>query len=523
MTTKEPLPHGWCWANVDQLGNAIGGVTKGRDLHGRSTVTMSYLRVANVQRGGLDLTEIKSIEVLAEEVERYLLRKGDVLLTEGGDADKLGRAALWKEEVETCIHQNHVFRVRLDSNILPQWLMYFANSPAGRAYFAEAAKQTVNLASINLTQLRSFPVPLAPLPEQHRIVDAIEQQFTCLDAGVAALKRVQATLKRYRAAVLKAAVEGKLTEAWRAVHSDVEPASKLLERILADRRARWEADLRAKGKDPVKAMYEEPKKSSTTELHSLPDSWCWATAEQLSDETRAITYGVIKLGEPVAGGVPTLRSSNVRHLRLELDTVKRISQLLANEYKRTFLEGGEILVTVRGTLGGVVAVPEALAGYNISREVAMIALVAKETGPCTALFMGSPPIQRWMMQNTKGIAYTGLNIESLKALPVPLAPQAEQEQVASEVEQYLSVATELEVAVGANLKRAERLRQSILERAFSGRLVPQDPDDESARVLLERIKSGRTTNRDVTAQELWPTLPTEQGSTGATLLSERVR
>jgi type I restriction enzyme S subunit len=162
---------------------------------------------------------------------------------------------------------------------------------------------------------------------------------------------------------------------------------------------------------------------------------------------------------------------------------------LLNGY--TFLQGGEILVTVRGTLGGVAVVPDDFAGYNISREVAMIAFVLPSLAPCLALFIGSPPIQNWMMKSTKGIAYTGINIETLKEAIIPLPPFAEQEQIVAEVERHLSLISQLEVTVEANLKRAERLRQIILREAFAGRLVPQDPDDEPASVLLERIRGER--------------------------------
>src|SRR5206468_2460966 len=129
-------------------------------------------------------------------------------------------------------------------------------------------------------------VKVAPLPEQHRIVAAIEQQFTRLEASVAALQRARTKLKRYRAAVLKAAVEGKLTEAWRAEHPTTEPASVLLERILQERRAKWEADLRAKGKDPAKVKYVEPAGPDVEGLPELPEGWCWATPKQLASTNK---------------------------------------------------------------------------------------------------------------------------------------------------------------------------------------------------------------------------------------------
>ncbi len=234
--------------------------------------------------------------------------------------------------------------------------------------FHEYVTGTTRL-KLNQSQMNKIPIPLAPLPEQHRIVTEIEKQFTRLDAGSAAVKRAQANLKRYKAAVLKAACEGKLVEQ----NPSDEPASALLARMLAERRVKWELDLHAKGKDPKKAKYEEPKSPDINELPELPKGWCWTSAEQLSDETRAITYDVIKLGDPVENGIPILRSSDVRHLHLERDHVKRIDPEIANEFKRTFLRGGEVLVTVRGTLGGVVVVPDDCNGFNISREVAMIA------------------------------------------------------------------------------------------------------------------------------------------------------
>jgi len=317
-----------------------------------------------------------------------------------------------------------------------------------------------------------FVVP--PLPEQRLIVAEIEKQFTRLDAGVSALRRVQANLKRYRAAVLKAACEGKLvpTEAELAksrnskseARNKFETGEQLLQRILKQRREKWAG----------KGKYKEPAAPDATGLPKLPEGWCWATAEQLSDESRAITYGVIKLGEDVPDGIPTLRSSDVRHLRLDLEGVKCISPKIAGNYRRTFLEGGEILVTVRGTLGGVVVAPKACKGFNVSREVAMIALVESSVAANVAIFIGSIPVQNWLLQRTRGIAYTGINIATLKALPVPLPPLAEQERIVAEVERRLSVVEELSALVTANLQRATRLRQSILQRAFEGKLVQQE-------------------------------------------------
>jgi len=165
-----------------------------------------------VQRGYLDLDVVKDMEIRIDELERYRLRKGDVLMTEGGDWDKLGRAAIWNEEIPTCIHQNHIYRIRpADTRqLLPTWIMLFANSPQGRSYFEDASKQTTNLASINLTQLRSCPLPVPPVAEQHRIVAKVDELMAVCDRLEAQLSSAQLARGRLLEAVLHDALNSRV-------------------------------------------------------------------------------------------------------------------------------------------------------------------------------------------------------------------------------------------------------------------------------------------------------------------------
>ena len=221
-TTRLPaLPEGWCWTTLETVAEIEGGITKDQKRpRSPTTRRLPYLRVANVQRGFLDLAEMKTILADEDEITSLRLRPGDILFTEGGDRDKLGRGWVWNGEIEECIHQNHIFRARPCLGVVdPKFISYHGNH-FGQQWFVKTGKQTTNLASINKGVLRRFPVPVAPLPEQRRIVAKIEELFSDLDAGVAALNRVKAKLKRYRAAVLKAAVEGKLTAGWRAKQVD---------------------------------------------------------------------------------------------------------------------------------------------------------------------------------------------------------------------------------------------------------------------------------------------------------------
>jgi type I restriction enzyme, S subunit len=170
---KNKLPSTWHPTTLDRHADIRTGLAKGK-RNVRDPVRRPYLRVANVQDGYLDLTEIKMIEVDRSEADKYTLQPGDVLLTEGGDYDKLGRGAVWHGEVSGCLHQNHVFVVRsYSASLLPEFLAYQAGSGYGKRYFQACSKQSTNLASINSTQLRQFPLLLPSISEQRRIVDVI--------------------------------------------------------------------------------------------------------------------------------------------------------------------------------------------------------------------------------------------------------------------------------------------------------------------------------------------------------------
>lgn len=168
-------PFSWKIFKLDDLAEVVSGVTKGKK-NNKPTIELPYMRVANVQDGYLNLSEVKTIEVTESDAEKYQLKDGDVLLTEGGDPDKLGRGTVWREEVPNCIHQNHIFRVRTDQKILnPEYLSKCVGSFYGKTYFLKSAKQTTGIATINSTQLKGFPVPIPPIELQNKFARIIEE------------------------------------------------------------------------------------------------------------------------------------------------------------------------------------------------------------------------------------------------------------------------------------------------------------------------------------------------------------
>ncbi len=339
---------------------------------------------------------------------------------------------------------------------------------------------------------------MAPLNEQRRIVAKIEELFSDLDAGVAALKRINANLKRYRAAVLKAAVEGRLTEEWRAKHPKTEPASKLLERILAERRKKWEEDQLAKfaaaDKTPPKGWrekYVDPAAPDMSGLPELPQGWCWATVEQTSD----VQGGIQKQPKrtPRQNCFPYLRVANVYRNRLELEEVHQI-ELFGDELNRLRLQPEDLLV-VEGNGSKTEIGRSAIWNGEIENcvhqnHIIRVRFLAGKSRYLNAYWNSPFGNGRVMDQaaSTSGL-YT-LSVTKVCALPIPLPPLVEQQEIVAEVETLLSVIAASETEIEHSLLRASRLRQSILKRAFEGKLVPQDPTDEPADKLLERIKAG---------------------------------
>lgn len=174
----DPVGNPRQWPNAAVLGDVadiVSGVTKGRRLNGTDVRPVPYLAVANVQDKSLNLSIVKEIEATEDEITRYRLQRNDLLLTEGGDPDKLGRGTLWQNELPECIHQNHIFRVRLKSDeIHPVFLNWLVGSERGKKYFLRSAKQTTGIASINMTQLRGFPLLVPPMPLQLKFASRLE-------------------------------------------------------------------------------------------------------------------------------------------------------------------------------------------------------------------------------------------------------------------------------------------------------------------------------------------------------------
>ena len=205
------IPGHWTPTRLKFVAEVRGGFALGKNYGSTSLAELPYLRVANVQDGHLDLTDVTTVMVPASEAATCMLQAGDVLMNEGGDADKLGRGAIWHAEISPCLHQNHVFAVRPNTHkILSVWLDAWTSSEGAKAYLESRAKQSTNLASISSTNIKEMPIPLPPRDEQAAIVERMEEMCGQLDKLRVSTEATVALLKERRAALIAVAVAGQL-------------------------------------------------------------------------------------------------------------------------------------------------------------------------------------------------------------------------------------------------------------------------------------------------------------------------
>lgn len=475
------LPESWIETTLDQLlqtlesgsrpKGGVRGITEGIPSIGGEHIN---------ENGGFRFDTIKFVPYnFFKQMNHGQIQTGDILIVKDGATT--GKVALVRDDFpyNPAAVNEHVFICRSAGGVNPPFLFYFLFSKEGQDRILENFRGSAQ-GGINQSFAPGTTVPLAPLAEQERIVSKVGDLLPRVNIVRERLAKVPAILKRFRQAVLSAACSGRLTSDWRSGNVRFESGQDTLLRICGNR-----------------ALIEVPSNEDPVELPEIPEEWIWSRCQYLCEPERIITYGVIKLGPALKNGIGTLRSSDVRWLYIDKDHIKCISPEIAAGYYRTFLKGGEILITVRGSLGGVAVVPKEMAGCNISREVAMLPLHPELNPQFFSYAIASIWSQNWLSEVTKGVAYTGINIRDLKRLPLPVPPIAEQHEIVRRVETMLRLAEAVEKRVATSTVRTENLIRAILAKAFRGELVPTEAElarregrsFESASDLLVRIKT----------------------------------
>jgi type I restriction enzyme, S subunit len=490
------LPESWeaaslvelCERLVDGSHNPPPAVESGRP--------MLSARNINDFRVMFDDYRLISESAFEQENARTQVAPGDVLLTIVGT---IGRTAVVAETHPPFALQRSV-AVLKPRGIDSRYLAYALNSPERQQWLADNAKGTAQK-GVYLKTLGAARIPVAPSAEQVRIVSKLEELLSDLDAGVVELKAAQKKLARYRQSLLKAAVEGTLTADWRAQHTPTETGTQLLERILTERRFRWEAKQLAKfkeqGKSPPKdwqKKYLAPVRPDTTELPQLPEGWVWASLDMLGEIASGVAKGIKRNAGTVVREVPYLRVANVQRGYLDLSEVKTIlaterdiEELTLVDGDVLFNEGGD-----RDKLGRGWVWREEVESCIHQNHVFRMRPYLSELQPELLSHHGNTFGKLWFQNAGKQTTnLASINMTMLRAFPVPVAPAEEQVEVLEQIKAQLDSLDRQEAATNLAMKQAAAQRQNILRAAFAGQLVPQDPADEPASVLLERIRAER--------------------------------
>ena len=478
------LPNGWMQI---ALGDALQ-IQKGKKPIGLGSKGENRL----VPYINISAFETKQVEEYAPEQNVPCCQPSDTLLVWDG-----ARAGLAGRGIGGFIGST-LARLTSDLLVEPSFLYYFVHSNYG---YLNTRTKGVGIPHIDPVVLAKIPFSLPPSSEQTRIVAKLEELLSDLDAGVAELKAAQKKLKQYRQSLLKAAVEGALTAEWRANNKPSETGAQLLERILTERRARWEtkqlAKFKEQGKTPPKdwqKKYPEPVQTDTTDLPELPEGWVWASLDMLGEIASGVAKGSKRDAAVPVREVPYLRVANVQRGFFDLSEIKTI---LATERDITdlTLQAGDVLFNEGGDrdkLGrGWVWRNEVETCIHQNHVFRMRPFLA-EALPELISHHGNTFGKTWFQSAGKQTTnLASINMTRLRMFPVPLGPADEQRELLNQLDAQIEQLDHQEKAVELALKQSTAQRQNILRAAFSGQLVPQDPNDEPASVLLERIRAER--------------------------------
>ena len=433
-TISENLPKGWVWTALASCADILDNQRVPVNAKERETRISGKLKS--------ELYPYYGATGQVGWIDDYLFDEELILLGEDGAPflDFSKDTAYLISDKSWVNNHAHVLRAKIEltSN---QFLCHYLNTFDYHGYLTGTTRL-----KLNQSAMRKIPVPIPPLAEQNRIVKKINTLFTQLDAAVDSLKKAQIQLQRYRLSLLKAAFEGELTTKWRAENSEA------LESILVSEIA------------------------TSKSLPKLPNGWVWTTLEEISkiilgQSPPSSTYNTDGEGLPFYQG------------KLEFGKLYPTPRKWCTKPKK-IAQKGDVFISIRAPVGPTNICPEKSA---VGRGLAAIRGL-NGIQPSFILFL-MRRFENEIASRGTGTTFKAITGNQLKTFEIPLPPLAEQEQIVSELERCFSIADEVEGTIISELRRAESLQQSILKQAFSGKLVPQDLNDEPAEMLLERIKA----------------------------------
>lgn len=506
------VPDNWAWTSLSKIGDIVAGGTPSTKVSAYWADEISWISPA-------DLTGYtsKTIKKGAKSISSTGLANSSAKLMPAGSVHFSSRAPIGHIVIGAeALATNQGFKSLVPApGIVADFAYYYLM--ASREYARQRASGTTFL-ELSGKAFGNLPIPVAPTAQQHRIVAKVEELFSELDKGVENLEKARKQFKIYRQAVLENAFQGKLTAQWREENKDkLEDREKLLERIKQERKAQyerlvkewiaavkdWEENSKL-GKKPAKPKKLAEIPAFVAEdmemLPILPADWSWFSLSTIAVSIQIGPFGsLLHKADYLSGGTPLVNPSHILFQRIEPDPNLTVSDDKLNQLSKYVMQENDIVVGRRGEMGRCAVVTKAEAGWLCGTGSLFVRLLPSMNPHFFSRILGSQRVKEFLAASSIGTTMQNLNKSILHRVPVPVCSLYEQDEVLREIDRQYSALDRIEEAVDAEIGKAASLRQSILKKAFSGQLVAQDPNDEPALILLERIKADReqaSNNRD---------------------------
>jgi type I restriction enzyme, S subunit len=495
------LPGGW---SLVPLGELLTAIDSGKSFKCEERPPEAHevgvIKVSAVSWGEYQESESKTC-LDAERIEpNYFVRPGDFLFSRANTIDLVGACVIVSRVSKRLMLSDKILRLHFAAEELKPWVLQYLRSKAGRTQIETLTSgNQESMRNIGQERLRQILIPLPPRYERESISVKLDELMSDLATASGELQAAERKLTLYRQSLLKSAVEGTLSAEWRAQNPHKETGTDLLARILIERRARWEArqlqKFKARGMEPPKHWqkeYRHPVAPDLQGLPAIPKGWTWASAGQLLD---SLTSGSRDWAPYYGRGDCTfVMAQNVRPWRPDFSFRQAVDPPeFDRDRARSEVRIDDLLVTIVGAnTGQSCRVAKSLPLHFVCQSVALLRPVFTETSEFLNAVLNSPTHgQRYFEAMNYGAGRPHLSFEQLELLPVPLPPLLEQSAIARALILHLEALDDQMSTIERGLRLANAQRQNILRAAFAGRLVPQDPNDEPASVLLERIRAQR--------------------------------